>query len=218
MLASTYIPMQVHLLVFLPAIFLILLHYYKAGKPSGPVYDTEGNELNSGEEYYILPSNRSRPGGGLILSQHNTSWPLSVAQDIFQLNDGNAVTIVPVTDNLLAEKVVGLSSDVQIKFVSCAVCLEAMVWRIGDREGANSRRFVVAGDIRADAGNNDSRFRIEKNENGGYRFVYCPKVCKLCRSECENVGVFIEDRKRWLGLDGLPLAVAFKKSTLSYNV
>jgi Trypsin and protease inhibitor len=207
------ISMQVHLLVFLPAIFLVALHS-KAGKPVEPVYDTEGNELNPSEVYYILPSNHSRPGGGLILTQHNTSWPLFVAHDISQPGNGNPVTITPVTNNLPGEQVVSVSSNVHIQFVSCGVSMKSMLWKIGGREGASGRRHVVADGIRGDPGSTKGQFRIEKGGTGGYRIFFCPKVCKLCRSACETVDVFIEPGKRWLGLEGLPLTVTFKKRNL----
>ncbi|KAJ1702078.1 hypothetical protein LUZ63_001857 [Rhynchospora breviuscula] len=207
MLAST--AMQPNLQCFLLTIFLFPLHS-KAGKPAEPLYDTEGHELNSGE-YYLIPFNCSR-GGGLFLSQRNTSWPIFIRQDISQLSNGNSVTVVPVTNNLpAAEQSVRLSSTVHIQFVSCATCLESIAWTIGDPEGTDGRRHVVAGYSRRGHGQSNSQFRIEKNGHGGYRLVFCPKVCKLCRSACENVGVFIEGGKRWLGLGGLPLAIEFKK-------
>ncbi|KAJ3706497.1 hypothetical protein LUZ61_010202 [Rhynchospora tenuis] len=139
MLAST--AMQPNLQCFLLTIFLFPLHS-KAGKPAEPVYDTEGHELNSGE-YYIIPFNCSL-GSSLFLSQRNASWPLFIRQDISQLSNGNSVIITPVTDNLPAEQSARVSNNVHIQFVSCATCLESMAWTIGDPEGTDGRRHVVA--------------------------------------------------------------------------
>ncbi|KAF3322329.1 miraculin-like protein [Carex littledalei] len=206
---------HLHILVCLPAIFLILLHS-KSGKPLEPIFDTEGNELIQGEKYYIIPSNCG-PEGGLIVTQKNTTWTLFVAQDISPLNNGNPITIIPVTNT----HPVRLSSSVHIQFVSCASCLESVVWKIGDPQGAYGRRHVVlAGEVRGDTGHGVGQFRIEKVEtgHGGHIIIFCPKVCKLCRSACQNVGAFIEGGKSWLGLEGLPLIIAFKKNNQFYDV
>ncbi|KAL1806925.1 hypothetical protein ACET3Z_029993 [Daucus carota] len=178
------------------------------------VLDVDGQELRASAKYYMLPAFNSGGGGGggLALSSRDGSCPHYVMQEGHAQSNGHPVRLLPV-DKL--DRNISLSSDVNIVFHAATICVQATGWKMGGVDVITGRRYLKTGALigRPGASTVSNWFKVEKNNHGdGYKIVFCPSVCSLCKVVCGNVGVFVENGKKWLGLsDGLPLIVNFKE-------
>ncbi|XP_058076720.1 alpha-amylase/subtilisin inhibitor-like [Magnolia sinica] len=189
-------------------LFALLLTYPIVwGPPSAEatvdaILDSDGHQLQPDTEYYILPT--SGDGGGLVMSFRDRRCPLNVAQIGSGPSNGLPLTLAPVNASV---DVVQPLMDVRITFRAATICVQSTVWRLGEVDQATGRRYVMTG---PGASTVSSWFKIEKYGNG-YKFVTCPGVCMACNEVCEDVGVWQESGKRWLGLSNAPLSVIFKR-------
>ncbi|KAL9994492.1 putative proteinase inhibitor I3, Kunitz legume, kunitz inhibitor STI-like superfamily [Helianthus debilis subsp. tardiflorus] len=179
------------------------------GQPSpDAVRDIAGNLLRSGTEYYILPVFRGRGGGVTLAPTRNESCPLDVVQEGFELEDGLPLTFTPVDPK---KGVIRESTDLNIIFSASSICIQSNVWMLEEYEGQR----IISG--RGTAGNPGREtisnwFKIEKYENG-YKLVYCPTVCDLCRPVCGDIGVvFAENGSRRLAISDVPFMIKFRKA------
>lgn len=178
-----------------------------AAEAADAVLDNEGNAVKRGAEYYVLPS--PGIGGGLTLASRNETCPLFVVMESSEVDSGLPVTFFPVDEG---DDTVRLSTDTNIVFSASTLCLQGTVWTLENDE-STGRFYVAAGGVVG----NPSRetlsnwFKIEKVEEGSYKLAFCPQVCNVCRPRCGDLGFFLEDGKEWLGLDGSPFSVMFKK-------
>ncbi|KAH7840811.1 hypothetical protein Vadar_021927 [Vaccinium darrowii] len=178
------------------------------------ILDVEGQELQSTTRYYIFPVETPNRGGGLGLSSKDGTCPHNVMQETLESSNGLPLRLLTI-DNKSGS--INLSTDVNIAFMAATTCVQSAVWRVGgisDSE-VSGRRYVTSGGVVGQPGLDTMRswFKVEKNGNGnGYKIVYCPSFCSSCRIACGNVGVLVENGKRWLGLTADPLLVIFKKA------
>lgn len=188
-------------------ISLLVLVGMSAGvQPPAPVVDMEGRELQTGVHYYILPTESS--GGGLVLARRGFMCPMNVAQ--LNANTSNGIPLAFVPLNATETSVAEGSTKVRIVFAAATICVQSTAWRIGEVDRSTRRRYVTTGQAPT-AGS--SWFTIERTSDGkGYTIVYCPVLCVACESVCvDQIGVYDEQGKKWLGLSQVPLPVAFKR-------
>ncbi|KAH7841149.1 hypothetical protein Vadar_026257 [Vaccinium darrowii] len=180
------------------------------------ILDVEGQELQSTTRYYIFPFETPNRGGGLGLSSKDGTCPHNVMQETLESSNGLPLRLLTI-DNKSGS--INLSTDVNIAFMAATTCVQSTVWRVGGISEVSERRYVTSGGVVGQPGVNTMRnwFKVEKNGNWngngyGYKIVYCPSFCSSCRVACGNVGVFVENGKRWLGLTADPLLVIFQKA------
>ncbi|XP_021746649.1 kunitz trypsin inhibitor 2-like [Chenopodium quinoa] len=182
------------------------------------VFDTKGRPLRAKSRYYILPVAQGQ-GGGLTMSPKNrtTFCPLHVAQEDQEIYPGLPVWFLPKDSS---QRVVTLSSDLNILFNTVNICLQSAGWQL-IVDHTMRRKYVTTGGAIGNPGEEtiSSWFSIEKAGRGvniddyHYMIVYCPNVCQFCMVMCGHVGVFVqEDGSRLLGLTDRPLHVMFKKA------
>ncbi|CAL9161879.1 unnamed protein product [Musa hybrid cultivar] len=205
--ATTAALSAMELLVLLP-IFLYALSAEATIFAS--VRDTDRRSLRPGHEYYVLPLIRGHGGGLSLATRSNDTCPLAVAQESSEVSDGLPLTFSPVTPK---DKYVKMSTDLNVWFAAETICVQSTVWRLGDAE-ATGRRYVVTGGLKGDPGlaTVSNWFKIERYGESDYKLVHCPSVCRFCKVVCGDVGVFVEDGKRWLGLSDEPFPVMFKNA------
>ncbi|CAN0858479.1 Kunitz trypsin inhibitor 5 [Linum grandiflorum] len=165
-----------------------------------PVTDVDGTPLRSGLKYFILPA-VSGNGGGVALDRTKTKkCPLSVFQDEYELSKGLSVVFLPV--NAKPGYTVQTATDLNIEFTAETACDEATVWKVESYDDDVKQWFIGTGGIEGKPGPRtvDNWFKIAKY-GGNYKLVYCPSVCKSCKVQCKDVGVYEdEDGKKRLSL------------------
>ncbi|KAL5983004.1 hypothetical protein ACLOJK_017084 [Asimina triloba] len=199
---------------FIPTTLSILLLYMWMAVQapcvcSQAVLDVQGKNLQPNVDYYILPVIRGR-GGGLALATRNGSCPLSVAQERFEVSNGLPLTFRPVNSR---DKVVSLSTDMNVVFSAVTICVQSTAWSLSFDKATN-RRYVSTGGEIGNPGRStlSNWFKIEKYNNKDYKLVFCPGVCDFCKVICGDLGIFVEDGRRWLGFNGTAFPVMFKKA------
>ncbi|CAN0891138.1 Kunitz trypsin inhibitor 5 [Linum grandiflorum] len=184
----------------------ILLISFTTLSSAAPVTDIDGTPLRSGLKYYILPS-VSGNGGGIALDRTKTrKCPLSVFQDDYELSKGLPVVFLPV--NAKQGYTVQTNTDLNIEFA------EAPVWKVESYDHDVHQWFVGTGGIEGKPGPRtvDNWFKIAKY-GGNYKLVYCPSVCKTCKVQCKDVGVYVDEygKKRVALTDDEPPIVKFMR-------
>lgn len=182
---------------------------------NNPVLDINGNQLQSNTKYYIIPLHGGG-GGGLGLSRRSPLDPCP--PNVMQLNDvassGLSLKLFPLGSRQLQS--INVSADLNFVVVGATTCVQMTVWKLFGPDPITGRRYVRSDGVlgRAGAATVGNWFKIEKSGEG-YKIVYCPSVCSTCRVACGDVGVFVEKYgRRWLGVGGQPLVIAFKKSKI----
>lgn len=172
---------------------------------SNAVLDVDGQMLQTGTQYHVLPGARGEGGGGgLTLGFRNGLCPMNVAQQESDSSNGLPLTFSPVNAGLGA---IPASTDVRVVFAAATICVQSTAWRLGDMDRPTGRRYVTTG--RGPSGVSDW-FRIEKCGDY-YKLVSCQSECMGCKGFCGDVGVVTEGLKRWLALSDEPIPVVFKK-------
>ncbi|KAJ6792066.1 putative alpha-amylase/subtilisin inhibitor [Iris pallida] len=180
------------------------------------VRDVEGKPLRRSHEYYILPVIRGR-GGGLTLSQRNNTCPFYVTQESDETSSGLPLIFSPVYPR---DKLVPLSTDLNVEFSAATICVQSTVWEL-DIDVATGRSYVTTGGVKGNPGPDtvSNWFKIERYDSDSdsgngkyYKLVFCPGVCSICRVLCGDVGIFVEQGRRWLGLSDMPFPVMFKRA------
>ncbi|KAK2995176.1 hypothetical protein RJ640_005766 [Escallonia rubra] len=175
------------------------------------VLDAEGYDLQPNTMYYVFPVQRTGNGGGLALASRDRKCPYYVIEENYEPSNGLSLRFVAVDNKPTA---ISLSTDLNFVFNAATICVQSTTWRLGDVDDVTGHRYVISGGRTGRPGVDtvSNWFKIEKFEDGdGYKIVFCPSVCNFCKVVCGNVGVFIENGKRWLGLSDEPLVVLFKK-------
>ncbi|KNA22880.1 hypothetical protein SOVF_029880 [Spinacia oleracea] len=199
-------------------LLFFLLPCGNAGAAGNAVLDTNGRPLRARSRYYIVPVAHGQGGGLTMLSKNTTSFcPLYVVQEMYP---GLPVWFLP---NNPRQRLVTLSSDLNILFNAISNCLQSVGWQL-TVDHTTGRKYVATGGAIGNPGEEtvSSWFNIEKvrtigrrgNESGNhYKIVFCPNVCEFCMVMCGDVGVFVqEDGTRLLALTDRPLHVMFKKA------
>ena len=114
-----------------------------------------------------------------------------------------------------AEKLIRVAEDQNFQFAAKrTTCVpSSTVWRLGDLDEKTGRRYVTVGGVSGNpgVGTVGNWFKIEPSGKD-YKLVFCPTVCKFCKVICGKLGVFNENGARFLGLNGQPFPVMFKKA------
>ncbi|MCD7453919.1 hypothetical protein HAX54_022675 [Datura stramonium] len=176
-----------------------------------PVLDINGDKVQAGPNYFILPVIRGR-GGGLYPSnvKQNNKCPRDIIQETDEVQQGLPVVFTRVD----AKKgVVRVSTDLNVRFFTPTICARETIWKIGEYDDKLKQYFVVTGGVEGNPGQQTvaNWFKIEKF-GSDYKFVYCPSVCKFCKVICKDVGIFTKDGVRFLALSDTPFKVMFKKT------
>ncbi|XP_027100554.1 miraculin-like [Coffea arabica] len=173
--------------------------------------DADGHQLQSGTKYYIYPSQGGN-GGGLALSAKDFACPFYVMQENLEASNGVPLRLLPVDNR---QQSISLSTDLNIAFNAATICVQSTAWKLGPIDENSGRRYVMSNGVigRPGADTLSSWFKIERDGSGnGYKIVYCPGVCGSCKVGCGDIGVFIENGKKWLGLSDDPFVFVFKKA------
>ncbi|KAJ7975453.1 Kunitz trypsin inhibitor [Quillaja saponaria] len=174
-----------------------------------PVLDTDGEQLQWGVKYYILPVFRGR-GGGLTLAD-SKYCPLNVVQEHSELSNGLPLTFTPGFSKL---PFVQTSSDLNIEFSGASICVQSLIWRLVESKGI---WFVSTGGKKHEP-SLTSWFKIER-DGDDYKLVFCPKSSEIPYL-CGDLAIYIvgsetnELRRLALGeYDSQAFVVKFKKAS-----
>ncbi|KAK9117827.1 hypothetical protein Scep_015920 [Stephania cephalantha] len=180
-----------------------------ATKTGAVVLDIDHRKVQTGTDYYVLPVIRGM-GGGLTLKLKNKTCPFNVGQDRFEVSRGLPLKFIPADPK---QKFVQESTDMNAVFSAATVCVQSTAWRLGNVDDKTGRRYVMSGGVTGNpgVGTLSNWFKVERYRED-YKLVFCPTVCKFCKVICGDLGVFVENGERWLGLSDVPLAVMFKKA------
>ncbi|KAK6261432.1 hypothetical protein QUC31_007248 [Theobroma cacao] len=186
-----------------------------ANATNKPVLDTDGEELRTGVEYYVVSALWAAGGGGLALGRsRNQSCPDIVVQRRSELDYGIPVIFSPVKPN---DVFIRVSTDLIIEFVPLrdSLCLTTAVWKLDDYDQSTGKWWVIAGRVAGDAGPHTfpNWFKIEKNGVFGYKFTYCPSVCDSCTTLCSDIGRYEDNGQIRLGLGDQGWPFVFTKAT-----
>lgn len=208
-----------HLAILLTALTAWILSTAEAAT-GDVILDTAGQSVETSKLYNILPVIPWQ-GGGITLSSPNGTCPLTVAQDVVDVSNGLPMIFWPAGTNGNGV-VVNESMALNIMFSSLTICTESSIWKLGEADGVNGRRYVMTGRaFYADR----SLFSIE-SYGGNYTLVFCGETqaigpfhvsdMKASRSgsrkaDCGYIGVYNEGGQQWLGLSDEPFLVRFKR-------
>lgn len=173
------------------------------------VVDIDGNPVQAGVDYYMLPVIRGR-GGGLTLG--NNTCPLDVVQEPLEVDNGLPLRFRPSISN---EGVVRVSADQNIIFSAASICVQSTVWTLRFDE-PTQKYLISTGGVEGNPGRGtvSNWFRLDEYEND-YKLVYCPSVCDTCRVICGEIGVSVQNGSRSLVLnaDGdAPFKIMLRKA------
>ncbi|THU73394.1 hypothetical protein C4D60_Mb04t22380 [Musa balbisiana] len=206
--SMSYRPMKPTRFV-LSAIFLVFSALAPPTSADEPVRDTDGNVLQRGVDYYILPA-VTDIGGGLTLAGRNGSCPLSVALASLPSDNGLPLQFSPEDDD---DDTVELSTDTNVIFSAYTICVQSTVWKL-ERDEGEGRYYVAIGGVAGNPGKEtlSNWFKIESYQ-GVYKLVFCPTVCDYCRPVCGSLGVYEQGGRQWLGIrDDSPFPFEFKRA------
>ncbi|KAK9004596.1 hypothetical protein V6N11_042060 [Hibiscus sabdariffa] len=195
------------------ALFLFFLLSANPFTNGSPVFDTDGDELLPGVQYYIRSAMPGAGGVGLGLESlfaGGIRCPKFVAQS--QSINGLPVTFRPANTSAAT---VSLSTDVNIEFPGFdAYCRSSNTWRVSLFEPLPGVWWVANGGERGNPGPQTlfNWFKIEQTEGWGYKLVFCPSVCESCVTLCNDVGRIYYETRFLLGLTkGAPWPFVFVK-------
>ncbi|XP_019171404.1 PREDICTED: kunitz trypsin inhibitor 2-like [Ipomoea nil] len=196
------------------SLFLFSALLSNAAQTPPAVLDTDGNTVQGGVKYVIVPVQPSQ-GGGLDLASTatgNQTCPKSVVQ-VAPKAAGNSVTFFPVNP----KDAVRNGTDLNVQFSgSNAGCPESTLWQIAhDPENTDVTQYVLSGGDKGNPSFSTARswFMILKTKNG-YKFKFCPVSLCDCNPVCQDIGIKVENGHRRLVVDLrlTPLEVNFKKA------
>uniref|UniRef100_A0ACD5V5V1 Uncharacterized protein n=1 Tax=Avena sativa TaxID=4498 RepID=A0ACD5V5V1_AVESA len=210
---------RVHPLLLLLLLLLCILAIttLSCSADSPPVYDTDGDELRSDADYYVLPANRAHGGGLTMAPGHGRRCPLFVAQEPSGDSDGFPVRITPDSgagDTVPPDQTIRLSADVRIHFRAYTTCVQSTEWHI-DSELLFGRRHVITGPVRYPSpSGRENAFRVEKYSGAAEAREYKLMSCGGDGDSCQDLGVFRDGKGgAWfLGATEPYHVVVFKKA------
>ena len=180
------------------------------------VYDTAGEALEAGVEYYIRPA-ITDSGGRFTLILRNDTCPYYVGQENTDASEGKPVVFTPFEEG---ETVIRESRDVKVEFPGVvSICIQSSyAWLLDDdKEPVTGRNLITTG-VDTSTYPIGNYFRIEgTNIQNLYSFSWCPtEVCPTCKFICQDVGPLVEDDERFLTLGGtFVLPVVFQRAKLT---
>ncbi|XP_042040425.1 kunitz trypsin inhibitor 5-like [Salvia splendens] len=181
-----------------------------AADEGAAVVDIDGNPVQAGVDYYILPVIQGRGGGLTLSSTGNKTCPLDVIQEPQEVDNGLPLTFHPANSS---QGVVRVSADQNFVFSAASVCVQSTVRRL-QRDDSISNFLITTGGVEGNYGLETAGnwYRIDEFDSD-YKIVHCPGVCDTCRVVCGDVDVVVQDGVRRLVLNGDgPLKVMLKKA------
>ncbi|KAF5800673.1 putative proteinase inhibitor I3, Kunitz legume, kunitz inhibitor STI-like superfamily [Helianthus annuus] len=169
------------IIIFSVLAFIILA---ASSAPAPVVLDFYGQSLRARAKYYIKSADDDDLAGGFgLVGVLNKSCPAVVGQ--MTDNMGLWLTFHPVDPK---ERVIRLSTDVNIKFSGSNSCHESNVWQLKYHK-ALEQYVVMVGGVEGNPGPKtvNNWFKIEQGIYGGYRLVFCPSVCSDCKVICGGI-------------------------------
>lgn len=175
------------------------------------VFDTDGQPLEAGVEYYIRPAITDSGGDFTIILRNNTC-PFYVGQKNSDASEGTRVTFTPFAEG---ENLIREFRDVKIEFEAITICIQSLAWKVGEIDPATGRRLIVTGEDESTYSLRNY-FHIDGTEiEKVYTLNWCPaEPCPInCgKPFCGVVGSLIEDGNRLVALDGSVLPVEFHRA------
>ncbi|XP_047044177.1 uncharacterized protein LOC124648453 [Lolium rigidum] len=155
-----------------------------ASNATQPVFDTEGSQLDSNHNYYILPA---KGGGGLKAIPTGLRCLNFVVQESNSNLLGTTLQFTPLPPNTSASETIHLSSDIWIEFHDLeSFCSDRLDWHITERspEAADRLKHVAAGN--EDGVRSFAVFRIERHgaDAMGYKIMSC-----VDKGPCKDLGL-----------------------------
>ncbi|OMO67988.1 Proteinase inhibitor I3, Kunitz legume [Corchorus olitorius] len=207
---------RVSLLLFLSV--AILLGLANASDKPEPVLDTDGDEVRTGVEYFVVSAIWGAGGGGLAIGRSSKQpCPEIVVQNGRDIDNGIPVIFYNAYSS---DGIVRLDTDVNIEFLPIRdrLCLTSTVWKLDNYDESMGKWWVTTdGDI-GNPGPSTLKnwFKIDKFTVIGYQFSFCPSVCYSCVTLCNNITRDFSDGELRLALtkdQGWPWI--FRKATRS---
>lgn len=198
--------MKTTLITFLFLLIALLSYSHVSGNAAPDVVrDTNGDILRVRTAYLILPCLSSTGGGITLASLRNETCPLDVVQSL----DKNDSGVLPLEFYPRNSKkgVIRESTDLTISFAGEASCVESLIWKLVNYNGEN---IVSTRGLPRNPGA-ETWFKIEKHLSG-YKIIFCPTVCKTCKSLCGNIGISAKNGARRLVLTDEPFMIKFVKT------
>ncbi|KAJ1388569.1 Proteinase inhibitor I3, Kunitz legume [Sesbania bispinosa] len=194
--------------LFALVLFLALSTKALAGRPPAPeqVVDTSGKKVQAGSKYYIVPvSSSPRVTGIAFGTVDEQDCPLDVA--VVDDDKGLPAVFTPANQ----KNGVVIDTDLNIYFPVETDCGDSTVWVL--QETDQGTRTVVVGGVLGNPGSKtiDNWFKIEKYEDA-YKLVYCPSVCKSCKFQCGDIGIYENKYGKHLALTKVPLKIRFEQA------
>ncbi|XP_031379665.1 alpha-amylase/subtilisin inhibitor-like [Punica granatum] len=187
----------------LVTVVLLAIAISSPAASQNPVLDTDGNPVQSGVQYYVLPG-VTDVAGGLTLVRRTDQCPLYVGQEPLApvVSSGLPVIFTPFATG---ESIIREGRDTGVQFDAASVCVQSTAWRVGPEDPDTNRRFIVTGGERG-------YFRIDNN-GGIYNLGWCPsESCPNCRPRCGSAGILVQNGTRFLQLDGDAFPFVFRRA------
>ncbi|MEI4393810.1 Kunitz family serine protease inhibitor [Streptococcus anginosus] len=161
----------------------------QAAQAEEAILDTDGNPLQQGRQYHVLPRDAAN-GGGLRMSRIDGSCPPNVVQQYFQLQNGQPVMIFP--EERTKDGVIRQSNRIYILFPRPSPCPQSTQWQV-------SAEYVTTGGTVSSNDPHNSRFAIFRSRAGnGYEIRSCPK--QRTASRCSTLAVDEANGQRLLSV------------------
>lgn len=197
-----------------PLLFLLLELFttkpLQGAEQPEEVRDTSGNLVRNSANYFILPSSiQCGTRCGMALLNTNKTCPLDVVEE----DEAMQFSFVPFN---FKKGVIRVSTDLNVihSFPTNCSTSSVTVWKLDKVDVATSQRFVTTGGVQGNPSREtvDNWFKIERFESG-YKFVFCPTVCKECEFVCKDIGIFLdENRNTRFVLSDFPFGVKFQRA------
>lgn len=189
-------------LIIITSSILIITSRAQQSHPNPAVLDSSGNPLRRNQKYFIktkITETNKNPMVTLLNRTAMSSSTMSVGleDDVSVFSSGLPLVLSPF---IAGEKTVREMKNFKVGFSNSERGESVIVWRVGLREARNQRRFIITGD---NVGYSNY-FHLSKLGHGNsYGLRWCPtEICGACKFVCGDVGVFVENGKRFLALDG----------------
>ena len=187
------------------ALFLLCaLTSYLPSATAGDVVDTDGNPVENGGTYFVLPTIILNGGGIEYATFGNETCPVTVAQSRDQFCKGFPITISsPARIRHISE---GLSLNIGFTFAS--PCSPASEWTIVKDQPEGLAVKLTGYENKVPGWFNIERVSREYND---YKLVFCPQQAE--DNKCEDIGIQIDDDgiRRLVLSKNKPLVVQFQK-------
>ncbi|KAK9085212.1 hypothetical protein Sjap_025623 [Stephania japonica] len=159
-----------------------------------PVVDTDGNPVQFGSGYHLVPF-WVDTGGGLALgpnSNHDKTCPLSVVQLSLNAKKGLPIHFyVPVAPAEINSNYVLTSIDLILQFNSSSICGKNPTWKLDEFDESVGKYFIST--TNAVTRSMKLEFKIERLGSSSsvnrYKLSHCPTVCSIvCHSFARTLG------------------------------